>query len=88
LTDDPDAGWVVPPITEIQDEATAILGAAADTTGHAMNYASIEVISDPVKYRRLSAELKQAFPDPDTKLDYATLEKLPYFVCVINLVPA
>ena len=88
LTDDPDAGWVVPPIGEIQDEATAILGAAADTTGHAMNYATIEVISDPVKYRRLSAELKQAFPNPNAKLDYTTLEKLPYFVCVINTVLA
>ncbi|TVY55117.1 Cytochrome P450 monooxygenase yanH [Lachnellula suecica] len=77
LTDDPDAGWTVPPIQEIQDEATAILGAAADTTGHAMNYAMFEVISDPAKYERLSTELKEAFPDPNAKLDYITLEKLP-----------
>jgi cytochrome P450 len=85
LTDDPDARWVVPPINEIQDEATAMLGAAADTTGHAMNYATIELTSDPVKYKRLSAELKQAFPDPNAKLDYLTLEKLPYLVCVSML---
>lgn len=88
LTDDPDAGWTVPPIGEIQDEATAMLGAAADTTGHAMNYATIEITSDPVKYKRLAAELKQAFPDPNARLDYVTLEKLPYLVCIFNdLVP-
>jgi cytochrome P450 len=85
LTDDPEAGWVVPPIKQIQDEATAMLGAAADTTGHAMNYATIEITSDPIKYKRLSAELKQAFPDPNVKLDYLSLEKLPYFVCLLSL---
>ena len=75
-----DASWVVPSDQTLQDEAFAILGAAADTTGHAMNFATIEVVSDPVKYKRLSAELKKAFPDPNAKLDYVTLEKLPYLV--------
>lgn len=87
LTDDTDAGWVVPPIQEIEDEAAAILGAAADTTGHAMNYATIEISSDPVKYKRLSAELKEAFPDPKAELNFVSLEKLPYLVGVVFLVP-
>lgn len=78
LTEDKD--WVVPPDKQLEDEAFAMLGAAADTTGHAMNYAAIEVLSDPVKYKRLRAELNKAFPDPTTKLDYVTLEKLPYLV--------
>jgi cytochrome P450 len=76
----PDSTWVVPSDQTLQDEAFAILGAAADTTGHAMNFATIEVVSDPAKYKRLHAELKEAFPDPNAKLDYLTLEKLPYLV--------
>lgn len=80
-----DRHWVVPSDQTLQDEAFAILGAAADTTGHAMNFATIEIVSDPAKYRRLSAELKQAFPDPNAKLDYLTLEKLPYLVSDIGL---
>lgn len=75
-----DSTWVVPSDQTLQDEAFAILGAAADTTGHAMNFATIEVVSDPAKYKRLHAELKEAFPDPNAKLDYLTLEKLPYLV--------
>lgn len=75
-----DKDWVVPPDQQLQDEALAILGAAADTTGHAMNFAAIEVLSDPAKYKRLRAELIEAFPHPNTKLDYLTLEKLPYLV--------
>jgi len=75
-----DKDWVVPPDQQLQDEAFAILGAAADTTGHAMNFAAIEVLSDPAKYKRLRAELIEAFPDPNAKLDYLTLEKLPYLV--------
>ncbi len=57
-----------------------MLGAAADTTGHSINVATIEVTQDPAKYKCLSAELKKAFPDPNAKLDYATPEKLPYLV--------
>ena len=81
----PEKSWVVPSDQTLQDEAFAILGAAADTTGHAMNFATIEIVSDPVKYKRLSAELKLAFPDPDARLDYLTLEKLPYLVSEADL---
>jgi cytochrome P450 len=79
-----DSTWVVPSDQELQDEALAMLGAAADTTGHAMNYAVIEVIADPAMYKRVRAELIEAFPDPNAKLDYLTLEKLPYLVCICN----
>lgn len=80
LTDDPEQGYFVPSMQELQDEATAILGAAADTTGNAMTFATIEVTSDPKKYARLTAELRESFPDADAKLDFLTLEKLPYLV--------
>lgn len=58
-----------------------MLGAAADTTGHAMNYAVIEVLKDRVMYKRLRDELIEAFPDLKARLGYLTLEKLPYLVC-------
>lgn len=57
-----------------------MLGAAADTTGNAMNFATIEVTNNPVFYKRLCAELRVAFPDPDEKLDFLKLEKLPFLV--------
>jgi cytochrome P450 len=80
LTADPKQGYVVPPLDHLKDEAYVILGAAADTTGNAMSVAAYEVVSDPVKYQRLTAELKAAFPDPTARLDYLALEKLPYLV--------
>jgi cytochrome P450 len=73
----------VPPVQQLQDEAVAILGAAADTIGHAMSFATYEVISDPVKYKLLVVELKSAFPDSNAPLDFLTLEKLPYLVHIV-----
>lgn len=68
----------------MQDEALTILGAAADTTGHAMNFAVIEVLADVTIYKRVRAELIEAFPDPNARLDFLTLEKLPYLTGVIK----
>ncbi|KUJ12574.1 cytochrome P450 [Mollisia scopiformis] len=84
LTPDPEQGWVVPPEVHLRDEAFAILGAAADTTGNAMNFATIEVTNDPVMYKRLCDELREAFPNPNAKPDFLTLEKLPFLTGVIK----
>lgn len=73
----------MPPEVHLRDEAFAILGAAADTTGNAMNFATIEVTNDPVLYKRLCTELREAFPDLNAKLDYLSLEKLPLLVCMM-----
>jgi cytochrome P450 len=80
LTPDPDQGYVVPPVDHLKDEAYTILGASADTAGNAMTWATYEVVSDPVMYKRLADELAAAFPDPNARLDLMTLEKLPYLV--------
>jgi cytochrome P450 len=80
-----DENWEVPTDLELQDEALTILGAAADTTGHAMNYALIEVLSDKAMYKRVRDELIEAFPAQDAKLDFLTLEKLPYLVFNVDL---
>jgi cytochrome P450 len=80
LTSDSDEGYVVPPLDHLKDEAYTILGASADTTGNAMTYATYEIVSDPAMYKRLRNELIAAFPDPNARLDFVTLEKLPYLV--------
>jgi cytochrome P450 len=49
-----------------------------------MTMTSYHVISNQDIYRTLTAELDRAFPDPTARLDYATLEKLPYLTAVIK----
>ena len=70
----------MPPLEHLKDETFVILGASADTTGNAMTVATYEVISDPKMYRRLTAELKEAFPNANARLNFTELEKLPYLV--------
>jgi cytochrome P450 len=71
----------VPPTPDqIKDEAYSILAAAADTTGNAMTVAAYRVVSNPEISKKLTAELREAFPDPEVTMDYIALEKLPYLV--------
>lgn len=83
---DPNAteGHVVPNIEDLTDEMFTILTAAAETTGHSMTMITYYVVSNPEIYQKLVSELKAAFPDKKTKLDYLTLEKLPYLTAVIK----
>jgi cytochrome P450 len=80
-----DEKYVVPTVDEIKDEATTFFGAAADTTGSAMTVGTFHVVSNPEIYARLRKELEDAFPDPDTRLDYLKLEPLPYLVSLAFL---
>lgn len=78
----PDAaeGYVVPTVEELKDEAYIIVAASADTTGNALTIAAYNVVTNPGVYSRLTAELKEAFPDPEANVDFMTLEKLPWLV--------
>jgi hypothetical protein len=80
LTSDPNIGYVVPPLDHLKDETFVVLGASSDTTGNAMTVATYEVISDPEMYRRLTAELKEAFPNAHARMSFTDLKKLPYLV--------
>jgi hypothetical protein len=75
-------GHVVPSVDDLTDESFIILSAAQDTTGNAITVALYETISNPEIYVKVLGELKQAFPDPNVRLDFLTLEKLPYLVCI------
>src|SRR5438034_3424857 len=81
LTPDVTEGHVVPTVDELTDEAYIMVAAASDTAGNTLTMATYYVVSNKDIYRRLTTELKEAFPDPSAKLDFLTLEKLPYLVC-------
>jgi cytochrome P450 len=80
LTSKPDVGYVVPPIEKLEDEAVSIMAAASDTTGNGMTIAAYNVVQNPVIYEKLKAELQAAFPNPNSRLGFTVLERLPYLV--------
>ncbi|EYE93682.1 cytochrome P450 [Aspergillus ruber CBS 135680] len=73
-----------PTIDFLADEAYIVLGAAADTTGNALTIATYNTVINPDIYKWLTAELTEAFPDPDADIDFTSLEKLPYLTGVIK----
>ena len=78
--EDKDEAYVVPTVDDLKDEAYSVLAASADTTGNAMTVAAYHVVNDLIIYERLTDELESAFPDPNAKLDFQSLENLPYLV--------
>jgi cytochrome P450 len=73
------------PSTELMaDEAFDFLTAASDTAGNAMTVATHHVITNPQIYEQVKRELHDRFPDPNAKLDFAELEKLPFLTAVIK----
>jgi Cytochrome P450 len=84
LTPNPDEGYIVPAVDDIKDEAYGILAAAADTTGNGMTVAAYHVVNNLTIYQKLRAELTMAFPDPNSRLNFVELERLPYLVGVLS----
>lgn len=70
----------IPTVEQLKDEAYIVVAAAADTTGNAMTTGLYNTVSSPRIYAAVTAELREAFPDPNGDIDFVTLEKLPYFV--------
>jgi hypothetical protein len=54
--------------------------AAADTTGNGMTVAAYHVVNNQAIYKKLRAVLKTVFPNPDSRLNFTELEKLPYLI--------
>ncbi len=80
LTPKPEEDYEVPSLDQLKDETVSILVAASDTTGNAMTVAAYNVVKTPVIYQKLVAELKAAYPNPNVRLDFEVLERLPYLV--------
>ena len=83
---DPNAseGHVVPNVEGLTEEMFTILTAGGETSGNAMTMITYYVLSDPEIHQKLVSELKAAFPEKKTDLEYLTLEKLPYLTSVIK----
>ncbi|CBX95728.1 hypothetical protein IAQ61_004561 [Plenodomus lingam] len=81
---DPKEGFSKGAVDNLEDEAYTVITAAADTTGNAMTTMVRCVVENSNIYRRLHAELCEAFPDPESELTYAALERLPYLTMVIK----
>jgi cytochrome P450 len=64
-------------------DAVVLTGAGVETTGSTAERAIFEVISNPVIYKTLMTELREAFPTPDT-MTLTGLELLPYLTAVIK----
>jgi cytochrome P450 len=67
-------------VDQLTDDAFIIVAAASDTTGNAMTVAAYNIVSSHTIYDKLKKELGEKFPDGNAKLDFVTLEKLPYLV--------
>ncbi|KAI9739509.1 MAG: hypothetical protein M1834_006224 [Cirrosporium novae-zelandiae] len=77
-------GHIVPSINNILGDAMGYVSAAADTTGAALTTAAYWTLRNEEIHRKLVAELETAFPDPNMRLNYATLERLPYLTAVLK----
>src|SRR5436190_18877916 len=82
LTPNVNEGDVTPTVDDLKYEAYNMVAAASETVGGALETATYRVVPNQNIYKQLTAELKTAFPDPSIKLDFLTLEKLPYLVSV------
>ncbi|KAK4069323.1 hypothetical protein Trihar35433_5902 [Trichoderma harzianum] len=65
-------------VDDMTDIALSIVVAAAAATSNTLGILSYNVISNPDIYRRLRAELLEAYPDDTQEMKWITLEKLPY----------
>lgn len=78
--EDKPKGYQIPNDDVMIQEAYSLLGAAADTTGNAMTVAAFNVLRNPQTYQKLAQELEKKFSDPEAKLEFVELEKIPYLV--------
>jgi Cytochrome P450 len=71
-------------ISRLLSEADSIVGAGTLTTAHMLSLTVFFLLKDAEVHKKLHAELAAVIPEPNTQLDMATLEKLPYLTAVVN----
>lgn len=79
----PDKGQTdIPSEKVLWEEAINLIAAGSETVATILNVGVFHVLYDPAIHRKLVQELKNAWPELETKMHYETLEKLPYLVRV------
>jgi cytochrome P450 len=65
---------------DLIEEAFSLLQAGTEGPGNVCTVGTFYVLNDPVVHKKLFEELRDAWPDKDTPIGYAALERLPYLV--------
>lgn len=71
-------------LSRLSQESQIIIGAALDTTAHALNTTLFHLLSNPPTLATLCHELSTALPNPRAHPPLSLLEPLPYLTAVIN----
>lgn len=74
------ADYRVPSRKSLIDEAQILLQAGSDTVGQTCTMGTFHVLHNKDIKSKLTAELRAAWPDPNSPFTYQSLEKLPYLV--------
>lgn len=80
LNPDPSKGQFTPSDDALAADAVLMFGAGTDTTAHTLVVGTWHILNEPRILQTLNHELRQAMPNRDDTLDWATLENLPYLV--------
>lgn len=62
------------------DEGSVLIAAGSDSVGNACSLGIFHVLRNPHIRKRLTKEIKEAWPEKDVALGVQALEKLPYLV--------
>lgn len=71
-------------LERLSQESQLIVGAALDTTAHALNTTLYHLLANPPALLKLRAELKTLMPDPHSHPSLPALESLPYLTATIT----
>jgi hypothetical protein len=69
-----------PSRTSLINEAFILVAAGSDTVSNTCYLGTFYALSNPLILRNISNEICDAWPDKDSPMSYASLEKLPYLV--------
>ena len=79
-------GQFTPPVEDLAADAFTFVLAGTDTTSHTLCTGLFELLDDsqPHMIARLKQEIREAIPDTQVIVDWASLEPLPYLVCILE----
>ncbi|KAF8067760.1 cytochrome P450 [Lyophyllum atratum] len=77
-------GQETPSRSDLSDEALVLLQAGSDTVGHTCIMGTFHALSDERVLANLVRELKEAWPEKESYVGLAVLEKLPYLTAFIK----
>ncbi|THV04023.1 cytochrome P450 [Dendrothele bispora CBS 962.96] len=73
-----------PSKNSLLSEALILTQAGSDTVGNTCYLATFYILNDPSVYHKLKEELRQVWPDKETRIGMDVLEKLPYLNAVLK----